>query len=141
MSFQSRKLSQKSLFASRASTKWPPWPNFNGSYLENDMEYDLAFLYVFIWATSNHSDEKLVDLTQMTHRKEGLSLGKFAIPPFLLPRVHIYDKFSVYALYHKLAMLSSSASHKLRVSLAWKFSTGHQPFQLLLRGKLKDPLY
>ena len=57
MSFQSRKLSQKSLFTSRASTKWPPWPNFNGSYLENYMEYDLAFLYVFIWATFNHSDE------------------------------------------------------------------------------------
>ena len=75
MSFQSRKLSKKSLFASRASTKWPPRPNFKRSYLENDMEYDLAFLYVFIFATSNHSDEvsskservtwgPLVDLTR-----------------------------------------------------------------------------
>ena len=75
MSFQSRKLSQKSLFASRVSTKWPPRPNFKRSYLENDMEYDLAFLYVFIFATSNHSDEvsskservtwgPLVDLTR-----------------------------------------------------------------------------
>ena len=87
MSFQSRKLSQKSLFASRASTKWPPRPNFNGSYLANDMEYDLAFLYVFIWATFNHSDEvssksegvtwelfwKLVDLTRNDPFKDGMS--------------------------------------------------------------------